>query len=236
MGILLASLVLGVLPQQPQKFEEARFQGEVKIVRKVDYRYLVSKPEGYGRARVPLLVFLHGAGERGSNLEAVAVHGPLKEIANGRKLPFLVVAPQCPRGQWWEPEAVNALVENVIRTYRVDRDRVYLTGLSMGGFGTWVASSQRPDLYAAILPICGGIDPDNVAALTKMPIWTVHGDADTAVPITETIRAVDRLRELGANPRFDTIKGGGHDVWTDVYANEETYRWFMGHRRVGKRS
>lgn len=223
---------MGAFPQQPQKFEEARFQGEVKIVRKVDYRYLVSKAEGYGRGRVPLLVFLHGAGERGSNLEAVAVHGPLKEIAKGRSLPFLVVAPQCPRGQWWDADLVNAFVENLIRTYRVDRDRVYLTGLSMGGFGTWSAAAKRPDLYAAILPICGGIDPDEVVPLTKMPIWTVHGDADTAVPISETVRAVDRLRELGANLRFDTIKGGGHDVWTDVYASDEPYRWLLGQKRT----
>jgi predicted peptidase len=236
MGILLASLVLGALSRELQQFEEARFKSEVKIVRKADYRYLLSKPEGYGRRRVPLLVFLHGAGERGSDLQAVAVHGPLKEIAKGRKLPFLVAAPQCPRGQWWDADLVNAFVEHLVRTYRIDRDRVYLTGLSMGGFGTWSAAAKRPDLYAAILPICGGIDPDEVTSLVRMPIWTVHGDADMAVPISETVRAVDRLKELGASPRFDIVRGGGHDVWTDVYASDATYQWMMAQKRVKNRS
>lgn len=234
MSVLLSSLLLSaaLLPQDP--VQEDRFKGEVRIVRKVDYRYLVSLPEGYGKARVPLVVFLHGSGERGDDVQAVAVHGPIKEIKNGRKFPFVTVAPQCPRGQWWDPDLVNAFVEGLIKKYRVDRDRVYLTGLSMGGFGTWNAAAKRPDLYAGILPICGGISPDDVAPLVKMPIWTVHGDADQAVPIAETINAVEALKKLGATPRFDTIKGGGHDVWTDVYAAQEPYDWLLSLRRAKK--
>jgi predicted peptidase len=179
-------------------------------------------------------VFLHGSGERGDEVAAVAVHGPFKEVGApaNRSFPMVMVAPQCPRGQNWEPAYVNAFVESCIKKYRIDRDRVYLTGLSMGGFGTWGAAIERPDLYAAIVPICGGWDPDLAAPLVKMPIWTIHGDSDTSVPIEETQKVVAALRKLGANPRFDTIPGGGHDVWTKLYAGQEVYEWLLAQRRT----
>ncbi len=220
----------------PSELRTERFSAEIKIVRKVDYGYLAYLPAGYNAKRgerYPLMVFLHGSGERGTELSKAMVHGPLKEIGSPtfRQFPFVVIVPQCPEKEWWEPTGVNALVESCLRKYRVDRDRVYLTGLSMGGFGTWAAAAERPDLYAAIAPICGGLDPALAKPLANMPIWATHGDADTAVPISESQGIIDALRALGAKPRFDIIKGGGHDVWTPVYAGQEIYDWFLTHKR-----
>jgi predicted peptidase len=207
----------------------------LRISRKAPIRFLVSLPEGYEQDRSkrwPFILFLHGAGERGADLERVRVHGPAKEIAKGRKLPFIVVSPQCPDGELWDVEALTALTDQLERRYRIDKDREYLTGLSMGGFGTWDLAAAQPGRFAAIAPICGGGSWIKAWMLAKTPIWATHGDADPVVPIDETRRMVDHIRGMGNREvRFDIVPGGGHDVWTAVYAGSALYDWFLAHKR-----
>lgn len=226
--ILCAAAV--ALPQDPVQAE--RFEG--KVTKTVSYEYLVSLPDGYAnsRERVPLILFLHGAGERGTDVQKVKMHGPMKEIGKGRKIPAVVIAPQCPPNGWWDADALTSMVDFLERKYRIDRDRIYITGLSMGGFGTWALGTRNPGRFAALAPICGGGDPTQAAKIAKIPIWVTHGDEDKAVNITESQKMVDATRAAGnQRVRFDVIKGAGHDTWTDVYANDYFYNWLFAQRR-----
>ena len=200
----------------------------------VELDYSVSFPAGYGEdpdARWPLLVFLHGSGERGSDISKVALHGPLKEIGKGRELPFIIVAPQCPDGEWWRPHWVRALVEEAAVRYRVDRARIYLTGLSMGGFGTWMAIAEYPDLFAAAAPVCGGGMPYRADRFARVPVWAFHGERDSVVPVAESERMVAALEKAGGEVRFTRYPDADHDSWTATYANPELYSWLLTHRR-----
>jgi predicted peptidase len=225
---LIGALAMG-MPQEPQA---GSF--EAKITKTVGYQYLISLPEGYeaGQERFPLIVFLHGSGERGSDVQQVKVHGPLKEIVNGRKIPAIVVAPQCPANRRWEAEILTAMLDHLETKYRVDKDRIYITGLSMGGFGTWDLAAHNAGRLAAIAPVCGGGDVSEAPKLAKLPIWVTHGDADQVVPIGASQEMVDAVKAAG-NPRvrFDIIVGGGHDTWTDFYAKDEFYTWLLSQRR-----
>ena len=170
---------------------------------------IVSLPEGYDAdpdRDWPLLLFLHGAGERGDSLAAVGVHGPLKERAAGRDLPFVIVAPQVPTGSRWTVGRVAAALDAAIAQYRVDERRVYLTGLSMGGFGTWEAIMRMPDRFAAAVPICGG-----------------------GLPLGMSVGMVRTLRNAGGNVRFTVYPDAGHDSWSEAYASDDLYTWLLSH-------
>lgn len=194
---------------------------------------LVSLPEGYdadASRRWPLLVFLHGAGERGDSLETVSVHGPIKERRAGRDLPFVIVAPQVPEGGRWTVGRVAAAMDDAIARYRIDTDRVYVTGLSMGGFGTWEAIEQMPDRIAAAVPICGGGNPIGIGAAKDVPVWNFHGAMDAVVPIGASVEMVRRLRAAGGDVTFTVYPDAGHDSWTETYANPAVYEWLLSHR------
>ena len=198
-------------------------------------RYLLALPEGYGEsdAKWPLLLFLHGAGERGDSLDLVKVHGPPKQVENGQRLPFVVVSPQAPADSWWDVEALAALLDEVMAEHRIDPDRVYVTGLSMGGFGTWELVSTYPERFAAAIPICGGGTPRKICNARDVPIWAFHGDADTSVPLTRSEEMVMWLQERcdGDKVRLTVYPGVGHDSWTRTYDNPEVYEWLLSHRR-----
>ncbi len=202
---------------------------------------LVSLPDGYdpspgsGQAAEPdrewpLLLFLHGAGERGDSLALVGVHGPLKERRQGRDFPFVIVAPQVPAGERWTVGRVAAALDATLATHRIDASRVYLTGLSMGGFGTWEAITQMPERFAAAVPICGGGLWLGVEAARGVPVWAFHGAMDTVVPIAASVGMVGALRQAGGDVRFTVYPDAGHDSWTETYANPEVYEWLLSHR------
>src|SRR5438067_11719457 len=145
---------------------------EKTITVKTDY--LLFLPEGYSKdtdKKWPLMLFLHGAGERGSDVNKVKVHGPPKIVEKRKDFPFIVVSPQCPADSWWRAFELLSLLDEIQKDYRVDPDRVYLTGLSMGGFGTWELASQAPQRFAAIAPICGGGNPALARRIKDLPIW-----------------------------------------------------------------
>ncbi|RPH34911.1 phospholipase [bacterium] len=208
---------------------------ERKITRTIGYQYLFYLPQEYSaRMPTPLMLFLHGAGERGSDIEFVKRHGPPKLVAQGKSFPFIVVSPQCPAGQWWNPEDLNALIDEIVQGYAVDTSRIYVTGLSMGGFGTWSLGVTYPDRFAALAPICGWGEPFAAFRLKDMPIWVFHGARDPVVPLTKGQEMVDALKRAGGLPRFTIYPEAEHDSWTETYNSPELYSWLLQQRKGGR--
>lgn len=215
--------------------------------------YLIHVPEGAAPADGwPMLLFLHGAGERGKNLEKVKVHGPPKLIDKFPELKkSVVVSPQCPRGSWWVSKTLMALVKEVLSSHgkKINDQRIYVTGLSMGGYGSWDLISKNRDFFAAAAPICGGgsierlkrilkikgaepFDIDDLTRVKDMPIWAFHGSNDDVVPQRESEVLIGALKEAGnKNVKFTSYKGVGHDSWTRTYNNPEFYKWLYSHGR-----
>ena len=199
--------------------------------KEVTVRYWLFLPQNYQDDRpVPLMLFLHGAGERGEDLTLVKKWGPPKLVEKDTKFPFLVVSPQCPKKQRWDVEQMVALVKYVTATYRVDPSRMYCTGLSMGGYGTWAIAAKYPKLFAAVVPICGGGDPAQAKALSSLPIWVFHGDKDKAVPLERSKEMVAAIREAGGDVKLKIYPDVGHNSWSSTYANKEVYKWLLSHK------
>ena len=214
--------------------------------------YRVYSSEGVDNAsRMPLVVFLHGAGERGRDNERQLLHGArdLLRYSIERQEPMIIVAPQVPLDERWVdvvwdervhrmPEhpsqsmgLLMGLLTELMSDSRVDPNRVYLTGLSMGGFGTWDLIARWPDTFAAALPVCGGGDTGSAVRIKDIPIWAFHG-SDDAVVIPERSRdMIQALQRVGSNPRYTEYPGVGHDSWTETYQNFEVLDWFFSQRR-----
>jgi predicted peptidase len=200
---------------------------------KVEMNYLLYLPKDYDkRESWPLLLFLHGSGERGNDLELVKTHGPPKLISEGKQFPFIVVSPQCPKDRWWEPLELVALLDELQRKYKVDPDRVYVTGLSMGGFGTWRLAAYAPERLAAIAPICGGGEKYWAKMIGQLPTWVFHGAKDEGVPLERSQVMVDALKKNGGNPKFTVYPEAEHDSWTETYNNPEFYEWLLAQKRT----
>ena|GEM_PF-61800 len=206
------------------------------------YPYLMIKPKDYEKAtekRWPLLVCLHGGGQRFRPIEALWREGVIAQEWIREDSPFIVVTPHCPKDEGWTPAGVMAMVDHLIATMRVDPDRICLTGVSMGGYGTWNVAASYPDRIAAIAPLCGGMDPEQAVWLKDMPIWAFHGDADDAVPVEATRSVINRLREATGNAphpphiKYTEIPGVGHDIWY-LYADRELYNWLLQQRRPAR--
>ncbi|MGE3309702.1 MAG: dienelactone hydrolase family protein [Limisphaerales bacterium] len=206
----------------------------------VELDYLLFLPKDYqpkGPKRWPLIVFLHGAGERGTNVELVAVHGPPKLVRENPDFPFVVLSPQCPAGTSWRVEVLGALLDDALTRLAVDPNQVYLTGLSMGGYGSWAWAAAHPERFAAVAPICGGGDPLPVRlssgatreALSRIPIWAFHGAQDRVVALTESQRMVEAYKTVGNDVRLTVYPDAGHDSWTETYKNPELFDWFRQH-------
>jgi predicted peptidase len=176
------------------------------------------------------MLFLHGAGESGTNLAKVKIHGPPKIVESKPDFPFILMSPQSP-GRGWNSDALNALLDNVIRKYRVDKHRIYLTGLSMGGYGTWSLAAAHPERFAAIVPICGGGNPADAKKLAALPIWVFHGAKDPTVPVERSREMVEAIKAAGGNVKFTEYPEAKHDCWTETYDNPELYQWLLAQKR-----
>jgi predicted peptidase len=208
--------------QQPQ---------EIEVAVKIDLRYLLFLPEDYDKKDSwPLILFLHGVGESGTDLDKVKQHGPAKIVQTKKDFPFIVVAPQS-RHFGWNVDSLIGLLDHVVSTHRVDPRRIYLTGLSMGGYGTWFLAAHAPDRFAAAVPICGGGDPNNAAKLKNLPIWVFHGAKDPAIPISNSEKMVEAIKAEGGNVKFTVYPDAGHDSWTETYDNPKLYEWLLKQKR-----
>jgi len=200
-----------------------------KIIKRVGCGYLLFLPRDYKSTgkRWPLILFLHGAGERGDDIERVKKHGVAKVVGQQPDFPFIVVSPQCPAEGWWSGDVLAALLDEVEKKYRVDKKRIYLTGLSMGGFGTWNLAMEQPHRFAAIVPICGRGNPLLVHRIKHLPIWVFHGAKDKVVPLSNSVDLVRALRKCGAKPKFTIYPDAAHDSWTRTYENPRLYEWML---------
>jgi len=201
--------------------------------------YLMGTPEKAQAEKLPLMLFLHGRGESDGPLSLVAKWGPPMMVARGEKMPFLLVSPQCPREDFWSSETqqkrLTELLDDIVANHDVDTDRIYLTGLSMGGYGSWALSARHPDRFAAVVPVCGGGDPEHAGLLKDIPIWVFHGDLDKAVPFQRSVEMVDAIRAAGGEKiRFTSMEHFGHNSWSATYATPELYQW-LGRQRLSDR-
>lgn len=218
---------------------------EAEVTTHVRLPYLLALPKGYEadqQKQWPVVVFLHGAGERGANLEKLKAWGPPRMLAEGHDLGAIVVSPQCPANSWWTSQvpALSKLLDEIEAKYRVDRDRIYLTGLSMGGYGTFAWGGEEPERFAALLPICGGGDliEGRRIGQSGVPIWIFHGTDDHVVPVEESNAMYERIRDArggeGAeNVQLTLFEGVDHLSWPYVYADEAVWKWMFEQRRMG---
>jgi len=221
---------------------QKKLKFQTRVTRKISLNYLLYLPKDYkpaGRKLWPLMLFLHGAGERGTNLTLVTKHGPPK-LAAQKEFPFIVVSPQCPLEQTWNDEALLALLDHVIARFKVDARRVYLTGLSMGGYGTWSLGMKHPERFAAIAPVCGGGSTGDILlvsrtkkrALQTLAVWAFHGAKDDIVSPTESKVMVAALKKAGCKEVELTVYPDiGHDSHVKTYNNPKLYEWLLKHRR-----
>lgn len=198
------------------------------------YRLFVPT-EASDAKRLPLVLFFHGAGERGADNKAQLRHGVRAFIAepNQAERPCFVAAPQCPRGVWWNVDLIADFARAMSEHPGVDRNRVYVTGLSMGGFATWHLASRLPELFAAAVPVCGGGETSAAPQLKALPIWAFHGDADRTVPAEQSQKMIEAIRKAGGEPKYTEYAGVGHDSWTRTYADPAMHTWLFAQRRTG---
>lgn len=222
-------LLVGLLPSQlwAQQTEE-------KLVQET--KYLLYLPEKYKddtTRRWPLVIFLHGSGESGDDLNKVKVHGPPKLVEAGRQFPFILVSPQAPPRTGWQVDVLKALLNDFKRKYKVDADRVYMTGLSMGGFGTWNYAEKYPSDLAAIAPVCGGGDTEKAWTLRYMPVWCFHGAKDDVVLPAASINMIDAVRKYNktGEVKFTLYPDANHNSWDVTYNNDSLYQWLLSKRR-----
>ncbi len=197
---------------------------------KADYKYQLYLPKGYSTTKTayPLVIYLHGGSQRGNDLTKLNVYGPPSLVSKGQDFPFIIASPQCPDDKFWSTDNwFEPLYADLTTKYRIDPKRVYLTGISMGGYGAWQTAVAYPDKFAAVVPLCGGCDDSTqVCNIKNIPIWTFHGTADDLIPIDETERLVRRLEQCRGNVKFTRLKNTGHDIQY-LYEDKSIYRWML---------
>ena len=235
--------------QKPQQMQAAA--GTHRAMR---LHYLLHEPKGRApKNGWPLVLFLHGAGERGSDIWKITRHGPpaiLEREPNSPLRQCVVISPQCPEDWWWDSKTLKQLVDEVLAVHPdIDHSRLYLTGLSMGGYGTWHMLTSYPSLFAAAVPICGGGDPNRykrksdprwvpvtfdesrLPLIQNIPIWAFHGARDTVVPLEESDSLVRKLKSMGSPAQLTIYSEATHDSWTQTYANPQVWQWLLNQRK-----
>jgi len=200
------------------------------------YQYVTILPTGYDQDPAkhwPLMIFLHGSDGHATDFAHIRRQGLRRRgVDESTGLPFVIVCAQQPEDrEWWNPRQVNDLLDTALAKYRIDPDHVYLTGLSMGGFGTWETAFRHPDRFAAIVPISGGAQPDDAPAVVNLPIWIFHGQKDPTVPVRLDVRMANALQRLGGRCKISIDPEGGHDSWINAYAMDELYAWMLAQSR-----
>ncbi|MEY3896810.1 MAG: hypothetical protein RLZZ214_2330 [Verrucomicrobiota bacterium] len=245
---LCTALILAVSASAADDYAVATFTGSKGVL---PYRILSPATAKPG-VKYPLVIFLHGAGERGDSNTNQLHHGGslFSNPGNREKYPAFVIFPQCPNGKRWvevdwgdpkphqqpkEPSEPMALViellPSLMKSLPIDPSRVYLMGNSMGGFGTWDLAARQPEWFAAAVPICGGADDSTAPLIAKLPVWTFHGDQDSTVKVGRTRSMVEALRKAGGNPKYSEFPGIAHDAWSPAFAELDLLPWLFAQKR-----
>ena len=198
--------------------------------------YLMHIPTSYHSSpneKFPLILFLHGSGERGDDVGIVKQTGLPNAVERQPDFPFIVASPQCPSTDTWTAhvDALIALMQDIASRYRIDNTRIYLTGLSLGGRGAWYLAAQTPQSFAAVVPICGRGFPELATQLTQIPVWAFHGENDTVVPVHESENMVTAINVAGGNARLTIYPNAGHDSWTQAYSDPMLYAWLLAQQK-----
>ncbi len=231
--VLFLTLILQSCASQPKPdLIDATLETNVKE----KLSYYLYYPEEYQDEpdeKFPILLFLHGGGESGDSLVAIKRNGPPKLIVEGKKFPFLILAPQNPYPKkWWNTRALKQLLDTVVANNRIDKNRIYLTGLSRGGGAAWEMAVQYPETFAALAVVCGMTPLPYASWINKdMPIWVFHGEEDESIPISESETMVDKLKEMGYSVKFTKYPGVGHNSWIQAYKTDELYDWFAAQEK-----
>ena len=200
-----------------------------------NFHYVKYLPKDYDESKkYPLVFFLHGAGERGDDLDVASRHGFMKHVReSGKEYPFIFIAPQCPFDKYWGcyTESLLAFLDDICDTLPIDRERIYLTGLSMGGTGTWMLAMADPARFAAIAPVCGSGIYWHGTVLVDMPIFMYHGDCDDIVPIQESTAMLTSINKRGGDAKLKICYGIGHDAWDIAYDGDELVNWLLSHKK-----
>lgn len=199
------------------------------------FQYVKYLPKDYDPTKkYPLVFFLHGAGERGDDLDVACRHGFMKHVReDGKEYPFIFIAPQCPAEKYWAcyTESLLAFLEYVCQELPIDRDRIYLTGLSMGGTGTFMLTMAAPEIFAAIAPVCGSGIIWYAEKLRNVPVYMYHGDLDDTVPIQESVTMLTKIHERGGHAQLKICYGYKHNSWDVAYAGDELVEWLLSHKK-----
>lgn len=237
MLLLFATASPNACADQPSAGKQVAMEVEVDRAasdgnkEKAKVRFWLFLPEGYKADEAkkwPLMLFLHGSGERGDVLDKVKVHGPPKIVAaEPSKIAMIVISPQCESGKRWDSAELVQLVDQMAKKFNADPKRLYLTGLSMGGYGTWNILADYPGKFAAAVPVCGGGNPTQVEKMKATPIWVFHGAKDQAVKLERSEEMVNALQKIQGDVKLTVYPEAGHDSWTETYANPEVYKWLL---------
>lgn len=232
----LIPLVMFSLSSAAEPGQQIETSLEVEKGKSIPYlQYLPKGFQAKGDKKYPLILFLHGRGESRGPLAIVKKWGPPK-MAERKGLPYILISPQCPKSSWWsnddQQELLIKLLAHVKKQFPVDEDRIYLTGLSMGGFGSWELAARKPGEFAAVVPICGGGNPKNADKLVNLPIWNWHGDTDEVVPLVKSLEMVEAVKKAGSKKIKSTVlKGVDHNSWSPAYGDPKLWKWLAQQKR-----
>ncbi len=209
-----------------------KFKEKVEI--EFEINYLIRLPENSSE-KYPLMIFLHGAGERGTDINKVIANGPLQDKYKEYTKEFAMLSPQCPEGQYWDVETIYQLIQKILKENpKIDQSRIYLTGLSMGGWGSWRLAEKHPDLFAALVPVCApsGLPERREAHFVKnIPIRIFHGALDDIVPVDNSIEMYRELKKMEADVELTIFENDNHNSWDSTYSNPELYKWMLKQRK-----
>ncbi|MFY7668569.1 MAG: prolyl oligopeptidase family serine peptidase [Crocinitomicaceae bacterium] len=207
------------------------------IRNQADYPFLLHLPaDSILKSKPPVLIFLHGRSLSGTNLDLVKKYGVIHEIEKGRKVPAIVVAPQVIAGKSWEPEKIMSVLKFVQRTFDTDTNRVYVAGMSLGGYGTLRFAGAYPEVVTAAVALCGGGNTNDGCDLATVPLWIQHGNSDRAVPISESEKIVNAIKNCngGENLKYTIHKGADHGALERIFRTDEMYEWLFQYTKADK--